>query len=190
MNKKTFVKKIFAAGICLLFFLPVTAQDFNPPKEEKKKDKTPFWSWDKVYGGGGIGFWSSNRVTYFNLSPQLGYRITDRYSAGLGVTYIYVNDRNYSPSYTLNIYGGSVFNRFLITDFLFAHAEYEVINGPWDFYGNRRFNLYNVWAGGGLRQAVGNSSMNIYALWNLNENDYSIYYFPSPQIRISVGIGF
>lgn len=174
----------------MTFFVAGISQDFTLPKEKKKKEKTSFWSWSKVYGGGGFGFWSSNRVTYFNLSPQVGYRITNRYSAGLGLTYIYVNDRSYVPSYSLNIYGGSIFNRYLITHFLFAHAEYEVINGPWDFYRNLRFNLYNVWAGGGLRQTAGSSSINIYALWNLNENDYSSYYFPSPQIRISVGVGF
>lgn len=183
-------EKILIVGICMAFYVDGISQDFTHPKEKKRKEKTPFLSWDKVYGGGGLGFWSSNRITYFNFSPQIGYRITNHYSAGFGITYIYVSDRNYVPAYSLNIYGGSIFNRYLITHFLFFHAEYEVINGPWDLYRNRRFNLHNVWAGGGLRQAAGKSSINIYALWNLNENDYSNYYFPSPQIRIGLGIGF
>jgi hypothetical protein len=173
--------------------LPTAAcfsQDFNPPEPKKEKEKKPFWSWDKVYGGGGIGLSFGNRITFINLSPQVGYKITEKYSAGFGITYIYVQDRGFTPAYSLNIFGGNIFNRYLITNFLFAHAEYEIINGPWNLpYSNKRFNLYNVWLGGGLRQSAGHSSLNIVALWNLNETFYSRMYFPSPQIRIGINIG-
>ena len=166
-----------------------SAQDFGPPKPEEQKSgdakpKEPFWSWSRVYGGGGLGM-QFGRVTFINLAPDVGYRITDRYSAGIGLRYIYFRDNYYQDE--LNIYGGSLFNRFLITEFLFAHGEYELLNGPWDPYSTRRFNINNVWLGGGLRQHVGNSSFNIMALWNVNEEKYNP--FPSPQIRMGISIG-
>ena len=183
------MKKIILLFVCCFF--PVAfclSQDFNPPVPKPEKEKKPFWSWDKVYGGGGVGLWFGGRSTFVNLSPQVGYKITEKYSAGLGITYIYIQDRNYIPPISLNIYGGNIFNRYLLTDFLFAHAEYEILNGNWELT-DRRFNLSNVWVGGGLRQHAGNSSINILGLWNLNENIYSKAYFPSPQIRIGFSIG-
>lgn len=184
------MKKIILPSICFLFWAAFSfSQDFNPPAPKKENEKKPFWSWDRVYGGGGLGLWVGNRTTFVNIAPQVGYKITEKYSAGIGITYTYIQDRFYSPPFSLNIYGGSIFNRFIITDFLFAHGEYEILNGPWAFTSDRRFNLYNVWLGGGLRQRMGNSSLNLMGLWNMNETLYSRAYFPSPQIRIGVNIG-
>ncbi|HEY4800173.1 MAG TPA: hypothetical protein VII99_13920 [Bacteroidia bacterium] len=185
-------KKLALIGICLLSGAFCYSQDFdvNPPvpkqEKEKEKEKKPFWSLDKVYVGGGLGLQFGN-FTMVNLSPDIGYRITDRYSAGIGVRYIYLSDKRYIPPSELNIYGGSIFNRFIITKFLFAHAEYEILNGPWYSNSVQRSNLNNIWVGGGLRQAAGNSSFNIMALWNLNETP--INPFPNPQIRMGISIG-
>jgi len=176
-------------AFCLLPSAFCHSQDFNPPEPEKENEKKPFWSWDRVYGGGGLGFWANSRSTFVNIAPQVGYKITKKYSAGIGITYTFIQDRTFSPPLSINIYGGSIFNRYLFTDFLFVHAEYEILNGPWDFFYDRRFTLYNVWLGGGLRQRIGNSSLNLMGLWNMNENIYSRAYFPSPQIRIGVNIG-
>ena len=176
--------------IIFLFTFSVLAvncftQDFNPPEPKKEKEKLPFWSWQRVYVGGGLGL-QFGTITLIDVSPDFGYRITERYSAGIGIKYIHIADRRFTPPATLDIYGGSVFNRFIVTDFLFLHGEYEIINGPWNSpYNFERFNLNNVWAGGGLRQAVGNSSLNIMVLWNLNDEGY----MPNPQIRMGISIG-
>ncbi len=182
------MKKLFIAFvICRSSFIIGFSQDFNPPAPKPEKEKKPFWSWDKVYGGGGIGLQFGN-ITLVNVAPDIGYKITERYSAGVGIRYIYLGDRRINPPYEMSIYGGSFFNRFIITDFLFAHAEYEILNGPWYYpYNSKRFNLNNVWVGGGLRQAVGNASLNIMALWNLNDELFNP--FPNPQIRIGISIG-
>ena len=172
---------------CLLFTAYCFTQDFTPPKPaEPAKGKTPFWSWDRVYGGGGLGLQFGN-FTLVNIAPDIGYKITEKYSAGIGLRYIYIGDRRVVPAYELNIYGASVFNRYLLTDFLFAHAEYEVLNGPWGYYSSQRSFLTNIWVGSGLRQHAGNSSINVTALWNLNNTPNNP--FPNPQIRIGIGIG-
>ncbi len=183
--KKIEVKKIILHIAYCLLLLPTAAfsQDFNPPVPKPEKEKKPFWSWDKVYGGGGIGLQFGN-ITLVNVAPDIGYKITERYSAGIGIRYIYFADR--FNNYKLNIYGGSIFNRLIVTDFLFAHAEYEILNGPWPG-SQKRSNLHNVWVGGGLRQVVGNSSLNIMALWNLNDEPFNP--FPNPQIRMGISIG-
>jgi|ERR1051325_4250581 hypothetical protein len=182
------MRKTFFIVLYLLFAGSVFSQDFNPPPPAPStdKEKQPFWSWDKVYMGGGLGL-NFGSVTVINLAPDIGYKITERYSAGIGLRYIHISDRQYSPPYVLNIYGGSVFNRLIVTDFFFLHGEYEALNGPWNPRSSTRFFLNNVWAGGGLRQVVGNSSLVVMALWNLNVEPYNP--FPNPQLRMGINIG-
>ncbi len=191
------MKKYFIA-FCFLFSSAYCfTQDFgaptpapqHPADTNKTKGPTPFWSKDKIYTGGGLGL-SFGTITFINLSPIIGYKITPKYSAGIGITYIYIKDNRNTSPYSLNIFGGSVFTRYLITQFFFAHAEYEVLEGNWDpYYSSNRFLMENVWVGGGLRQHSGNSSVNIMALWNLTETPYSRAFFGNPQLRIGIGIG-
>lgn len=182
---------LLLSAVLLTGFTRLQAQDFGPakpkPSEEKKEDG-PFWSWSKVYWGGGFGLGFTQYETLVDLSPLVGYKITPKFSAGVGIVYNYYQNRFYTPSLTLNIYGGTLFTRFLITDFLFAHAEYQPLNGPWRHPDPHRFMIHNVWVGGGLRQAAGsNASFMLMALWNVNENQYS--YPLSPQIRIGFMVG-
>ncbi|HNO71766.1 MAG TPA: hypothetical protein PKO16_08355 [Bacteroidia bacterium] len=179
MSKKTIAAILFQTVILSFAF----SQDFLKRDTLPKPAKEPFLSWDRVYIGGGLGLQFGN-ITLVNISPDIGYRITKRYSAGVGLRYIYFSDKYYN--YTQNIYGGSVFNRFNITDFLFAHAEYEVLNGEWTRH-FPRYNLINIWVGGGLQQSMGNSSFNVMALWNLNESIDNP--FPNPQIRVGINVG-
>ena len=183
-------KIILLIAYCLLPIAYCLSQDFTPPKPaDPSKSKLPFWSKDKIYTGGGIGL-SFGTVTFINLTPIIGYKITPKYSVGAGLTYMYIGDNRFASPFSLNVYGGNVFTRYLITNFLFVHAEYELLNGNWDeYYTSNRFWLENVWVGGGLRQHAGNSSVNIMALWNLNPTIYSNAYFGNPQIRIGFGIG-
>lgn len=182
----------------VFFLTSAFAQDFTPPKpvnpnpdntNSPSKPTPPFWSWDRVYGGGGLGL-QFGTVTLINIAPIVGYKITERYSVGIGIEYMYFAYQPAAnfPTYSQNIYGGNIFNRFFITKSIFAHVEYETLNSNWNtYYPDRRFFIENFWVGGGLRQRAGNVSLNIMALWNLNENIYSP--FPNPQIRMGVSVG-
>ncbi len=174
---------------CILSTAVCLSQDFNPPAPSAPKaDKGPFWSWDKVYFGGGLGGGFTQYETALDLSPIMGYKVTPKFSVGIGGVYNYYENRFYSPTFKINIYGGCLFTRYIITDFLFLHAEYQPLNGPWIYPSNKRFFIHNVWLGGGLRQAVGDhSSFMVTVLWNVNENIYS--YPLSPQIRMGFNVG-
>ncbi|MBN8702718.1 MAG: hypothetical protein J0M08_06620 [Bacteroidetes bacterium] len=183
MNK-AILKHIILNSILLFFASSVFAQydttHFNKPKPPKKFD------FSKFFIGGNMGM-QFGTVTFIDASPAIGYKLTEKLLAGIGGTYIYMRDNNYS--YTNKIYGGRVFGRYLILENIFAHAEYESLNGQWDFYTNRRYNLESVLVGGGYRQRVGaNAFMNLMALWNVNDSELSPY--QNPIIRVGFGMGF
>lgn len=85
-----------------------------------------------VYSGLGLGYSSYYGFSNFNfsISPALGYRVSDRFSIGPGISYAY----NYygqdvqnggSTSVSTSSVGAKVFAQFMVIDNFFVHAEYE-----------------------------------------------------------------
>lgn len=110
--------------------------------------------WDRIYFGGG-GTLQFGDITIIGASPIVGYMITDRLSAGVGITYQYINYRYFD--WSTNTYGGRVFTRYNITPAIYTMGEYESLN--MDLYG-RNNDLPRVWVdrlllGGGYFQSFG-----------------------------------
>lgn len=149
---------------------------------------------DRLFFGGNFGLQFGD-YTYININPLAGYKITDKFSAGLSITYIYykVNDDYYGYDYSTNVYGGSIFSRYLLFENLFAHAELEMLNMEvYDYFNNPkgRQTVPSLLLGAGYRMPMGmNSSFSIMALFEVLEDPYSPYQ-ANPIIRIGVGFGF
>lgn len=141
---------------------------------------------DRLFFGGNFGLMFGT-ITYAEISPLVGYRITERLSAGPGISYIYLQDNRFGLS--TSIYGGRVFARYNITDYLFGHGEYEVLNRESPYSLEGRINVTSIFVGGGYRQRISpNSFLFIMGLWNLNDSEYSIY--RNPIIRVGFSTGF
>lgn len=157
-----------------------------PPSPPKKPFK------DRLFVGGNIGL-QFGTLTYIDISPKVGYKLTERFAAGIGATYIYINDKRYRGfEYSTDIYGGRVFGQYKIFDNVLAYSEFEVLNG--EVYDDLlaemiRRNITSLLVGGGYVQPVGGrSNIMILVLWNLLESRYSIY--QNPVIRIGFNLGF
>ena len=158
---------------------------------------------DRLFFGGSFGL-KIGTYTDIELSPHVGYYITPRWAAGIGVVYEYYNYRDHwivgqDPStgkllterFETHIFGGRLFTNYVIVNNIndwiplgfnfriFAHVEYEVLS-----YEKRFFNYYatgrelqnSILVGGGLRFPMGKrSSMNLTVLWNLNSHLNNIY---------------
>ena len=73
---------------------------------------------DRFYTGGNVSFQVANNILLLDVSPIIGYEITENFSSGLGLKYTYIRFNGNPPSST-SIYGPSVFSRYLIsTNFL------------------------------------------------------------------------
>jgi hypothetical protein len=174
---------------------PVRSEGKKKPVEEKPKFS------DRLVFGGDIGL-SVGTYTYINVSPAVGYRITDRLTAGLGPIYIYQNYKDYNLESSM--YGVKIITSFTVlrgTDInpnfqignLILHMENEVLNvepleypGGMPAYGNRLW-IDNFLIGGGLSQAIGSKfNVSVLILWDVTNNAYSPYSNPI----FKIGFGF
>lgn len=176
----------------LVFFLilkvsVVYCQDNENKHLENKKVERPYFT------GGNFGL-QFGSVTAIDVSPILGYRITENIAVGIGATYQYFKDARYIPSISTDVYGGRLFARYYFFERFFFHAEYELINyeklsiipGTTNLM-NERIWENNFFLGAGYRQLIGEfSSMHLSVLWNFNQGPYSPY--SNPQIRIGFDI--
>lgn len=127
--------------------------------------------------------------TFIDISPAVGYKFTDKISAGIGATYQYykINEKYYE--FETNVYGGRVFARYNFTDYLFGHAEYEYLNmEAFDFF-RRRVDVVSVFGGVGYLQRISdNSGIVAMVLYNFNESRYSPYMNPVFRVGFVVGM--
>ena len=169
----------------LISVATVYGQDISDTDEQTYRDeKAPFK--ERLYIGG--NFWMQfGTYTLIDVSPVVGYRFSERFSAGPGLIYQYINYRGLG----ISSYGGKVFARYLINENLFAHSEYEYLNLGYNLVTGElsRTDVYSFFIGGGYTQRIGQRAfIFIMLLYNLIDSPYTPYTNPIIRIGISAGI--
>lgn len=176
-----------AIGLTLVFIITTSLSGLS-------QEKTEITWRDRLFFGGSLGL-QIGTLTIIEVSPQVGYRLTSRLSAGIGFKYEFYKDSRFPPPNKTNIYGGSIFASYVLwKNFLsegssiMAHVEDESLSLENKYFkpdvADGRFILNSFLVGGGLRQRMGKRSYaNILILWNLNQTSYSPY--QNPIFRIS-----
>ncbi len=173
---------LFTAAI--LFFLSFTAlaqdQSESDSLFRRREAEGPKENWmERITLGGNFGL-SFGNYTYVNLSPLVGYRITDRFTAGGGITYIYSRVKYPGlQSFSNSIYGGRVMAQYAIIPRLAPTFEYEALNvvDYMDASGReaRRW-IGNPMIGATVLFPIGRkSNFGLTALYNLNYTTNQIY---------------
>lgn len=158
-------------------------------------DRKHDWQ-DRIVVGGNIGatFGSS---TYIELSPTIGYRITDMFTAGVGFTYQYFSQNYNDPGildYKATVYGPRFFLEHELIFGLFAHAEYEYAWYKFKYesllYGDVSGAVPALFLGGGYNYYItDNAKFQIMALYDVLHGVNSLYYNPLVfRMGISVGL--
>jgi hypothetical protein len=178
------IKLILSVFILLSPFYSL-GQDDIPVKERPMRER--------IFFGGNFGL-QFGTITFVDVSPLIGYRFTDKFSAGPGISYMFYRERfaGFAPFET-SIYGGRIFSRYEIFRGIFLHGEYEVLNREiFDYLVSPdrfRMNVTSILLGGGFRQHMGGRTfLNLLVLWNINESAYSMY--NNPIIRMGINVGF
>ncbi len=159
----------------------------------KPNQKEKGFNTDKLIFGGGIGGGMGSGSVAVMVSPIIGYRITDYFSAGVSLGYMYWHQKDYFGVYNTNTSSYDLFNlnahtfapgvwtRFVPLDFLFVHLEYEhnlMTFKNYEFGSNNQPNSFREWqsvpcllVGGGYRQPITDrASFVIYGLYDVLQN--------------------
>ena len=173
----------FIIALLLLLFLGsdrLYAQSENEVYNRQKR----------AFIGGNLGL-QFGTITILDVSPYIGYKMTNSLSLGAGFTYQYYRDGRGDDKYSSSIYGGRIFTTYSIIPEVFAYAEYEMLNFEvLNSIGEEvRKNVSSVLVGGGYRQMIGpNMYSDIMILWNLTESIDSPYTNPIYRVGISIGL--
>jgi hypothetical protein len=170
----------------LFFLILVQAVNAQPETREGKKG----FDWSRFFLGGNLGNIRFGDITSIEISPSVGYRITKSFSAGIGGTYQFYNDRIYH--FKTDIWGYRVFLSHTIYKNFFAYTEFEALSlesrvfDITGLYANQeRFWLNSYFIGAGYRTEITKrSSAFIVVLYNLNETANSPY--RNPEIRFGI----
>lgn len=171
-------KYFFCFFFSILSFGLMAQDDFEQPQ-------------NRIVVGGGLGL-QFGTITLIDVSPTIGYKVTEKFIPGIGINYQYYKDTRFEPDYETNIFGGSVFARYYLWENLFAHAEYQKLSYEqllWPSNEKQRVTVDSYLVGGGYRQWIGrNFAATIVVLFNLNETIDSPY--SNPIFRIGFQTGF
>ena len=195
------MKISFLPPMIVILLLSLFNPELGSAQSNFEQNKPSFT--DKLVYGGGFGL-QFGTLTLIDLSPVVGYRVTDRLETGIGLTYKYyrVKNRWYDNNgrgYDLksNIIGGSVYVRYHVLKNVFVHTEFEQLQYRYTQYyntglslerENKTANISSMFIGGGLKQPISqNTYFFIMALWNLTETSMSPY--NNPIIRMGVILG-
>lgn len=178
---------------------------------KRNQEKTGFDPSRIIYGGGiGLGF--ANNVFAIAVSPIIGYRISERFAAGIGIGYQYYQANDAIQYFNINtglnefytiktsIYTGSVWGRFIVWNNIFVQAEVEGNNlETFDIYYDNnsqfvvdkdRITVPSILLGAGIRQPISERvSFLAAALYDVLQQPYSPYR-GRIDIRFGVAVGF
>ncbi|NJO03505.1 MAG: hypothetical protein HC880_19120, partial [Bacteroidia bacterium] len=98
----------------------------KPEKAPKVKSESTNSFWKKISFGGNIGGGFGD-PTFLDISPTIGYKLSDKFELGLGPNYAYYRFKNDSFSADDHLYGGRVYGQFNLTKSIFARGEIESI---------------------------------------------------------------
>jgi len=173
---------IFLILYCFAINSVFAQEDFSIKDKKIKFDK------ERIYFGGNLGSFQFGTITHIDVAPVIGYRFTDKISAGVGFSYQYFNSAE--GNYSTNIYGGRLIGNYSINKNIITHLEGEILSLETKYFDLRnqypnssRFLYPSVFVGGGYKQSIGEHSYTyIMILWNLLNSSDSPY--ENPVIRV------
>lgn len=128
-------------------------------------------------------------VTYYELSPNVGYKITDKFSAGFQILYnnSILSGGGMKPE-SYSIIGGGIFARYLFVKFLFLQVEYDILAVPSNYLGNaviKRAASEEKMAGLGFKRSISDKfSYFIMLSYDFNPANNSPYYYDPLVYRL------
>ncbi len=187
----------FLLIFCLSGFILVAQEQDQqePPKKGFQKER--------LFFGGNFGL-TFGDYTLINVSPQIGYRFTDRLAAGMGINMQYVRikqqyDTDSSSKKSIGIAGFNVFGRAYPIRQFFVQLQPEINYkfGREIIYGPRSKQRYiidaeiipSILAGGGMAFPTGRGAFLVSIFYDVLQHEDSPY-GKKPVYTFGYNIGF
>ncbi|MFD2999280.1 SPOR domain-containing protein [Pontibacter toksunensis] len=145
---------------------------------------------DRMYTGGSFGL-QFGTFTNISLLPILGYRLTDKFSLGVGGVYHFSKFGSFSYS----SYGARAFTQLELFNIgegaILGHAEVEFLNTKYEDRGDLfTTNITLPLVGVGYRQRISDkASVDMLLLYNVNDQERGNPY-NNPVFRVGFNIPF
>ena len=203
------MRRLIIALLLVVFgFSAVMAQDVYTSsgragyhKKAKKKGYDP----DRLIVGGGLAAGFGGGTVTLGVSPIVGYRITNIFSAGVGLGYEYDRFMTYTDAYNNSYYATNnmiypslwarcfVYKNIFLTsvfEYDFMHIQGTTIDNMGYLYAeNEHLTAPCLLLGGGFKQPLGGRVSGIFeVLYDAIQNSNSPYY-STPVIRIGFVAG-
>jgi len=211
------MKKLVSAMLLCLLAVSVQAQDvYNSSGRVRPKKQTNHeggFDIDRLVVGGSLNLWLGS-ITNIGIAPMIGYRITDKFAAGVKVGYnyyrykdqfSYINFNNETKYYTVkqNLYSASIWARHMIWENIFAAAEleaniYDYYDGTYEWnsagteltFNKKLVTAPSVLIGAGFKQPLSDrASFTATILFDVLQDKYSLYN-GQPDFRFGFLVGF
>ena len=116
-NKRFF---IFLLSLSLTASFCFGQYDSTYIKRQKQKDNKPFI--DRLFWGGNVGAWLGN-PSYVDVSPLIGYKVTEKLSIGVGGIYNYYSYRYNNYKFTSTFYGARIMARYFVLENVYVSVD-------------------------------------------------------------------
>ena len=214
---KKFVFALFMALTASTGYAQEVYSSSGKPLDETRKntenEEAKGFNPNNLIFGGGFTLGMGGGITNIGIAPVLGYRITDKFSAGIGLGYEYLSVKFYNAytdkngirrDYTqkTSIYSANLWARYLIWDNIFVHVEpgmimwskvnnvyYDPTNDKVIEDVNKNLLVPRLLLGGGLRQPISDRvSFVMMGLYDVIQDPNSPY--NGLDIRFGIMAGF
>jgi hypothetical protein len=182
----------FLINLLLLLSVSLFLMSSSYAQEDGLDHKKGGFQWNRIFFSGNLGNFRFGTETSLDISPSVGYRITDKFSAGVGITYQYYNNRIYHES--TNIYGYRAFLSHAIYKSVFAYTEFENLSleskyfDPLNVHQDKdRYWLPSLFIGAGYKMAISEKAF-FYMMLLYNLNDSGESYYQNPVIRVGISL--
>ena len=179
--------------ICLICATTLSAQ---------KQDKEPIPPSERFVYGGNVALSFGTNFTVIGASPTIGYRVTERLTAGVGGMYFYQSWRSPLGGRSSNsLYGPQAYARFMVAqdlindgDRLFAQSDYYNTNSAYYDVLQQEPAWTRGWipqwfVGGGYYTTLGGRMYGgLTVMWDLIQDRNAPFVNPLIQGGVSIGL--
>ncbi|MFN2457424.1 MAG: hypothetical protein ABR502_04410 [Chitinophagaceae bacterium] len=187
-----------------LLLIAILFHSFFLFAQEEKEEPRKGFKKEKLFFGGNFGLTFGDH-TLINVSPQIGYRFTDRIAAGMGINMLYFSvkqrdrDGDRISKSSTGVVGLNVFGRVYPIHQFFVQVQPELNYRfgkeiVYDPAGNQEYNenaeiVPSILAGGGMALPAGKGAFLISVFYDVLQHDNSPY-GRKPVYNFGYNIGF